>query len=70
MKRFQTLHRADGYLLKAPLDVVGVLAVNADAVPVEVTAEGLASAIQRKATSEPDVMPQPVEFGTTTWGKS
>ena len=30
----------------------------------------IASAILRKATSEPDVMPQPVEFGTTTWGKS
>jgi hypothetical protein len=61
---------ADGYLLKAPVEVVGVLAVNADAVPVEVTTEGLASAILRKATSEPDVMPQPAEFGTTAWGKS
>src|SRR5882757_2767415 len=62
---------ADGYLLKAPVEVVGVLAVNADATPVEVTtAEGLASAILRKATNEPDVMPQPAELGTTAWGKS
>ena len=61
---------ADGYLLKAPVEVVGVLAVNADAVPVEVTTEGLASAILRKATNEPDVMPQPAGFGTTTWGRS
>jgi hypothetical protein len=58
---------ADGYVLEAPLDVVGVLAVNAEATPVEVTAEGLASAILRKATNEPDVMPQPADFGTTPW---
>jgi hypothetical protein len=45
-------------------------AVNADGVPVEVNAGGLASVILRKATSEPDVMPQPVEFGTTGWSKS
>jgi hypothetical protein len=60
---------ADGYLLKAPVEVVGVLAVNADGMPVEVS-EGFPSVILRKATSEPDVMPQPVEFGTTAWGKS
>ena len=61
---------ADDYLLKAPVEVVGVLAVNAEGMPVEVTAAGLASATLRKATNEPDVMPQPVEFGTTAWGKS
>jgi hypothetical protein len=62
---------ADGYLLKAPVEVVGVLAVNPEATPMEVTtAEGLASAILRKATNEPDVMPQPAELGTTAWGKS
>jgi hypothetical protein len=61
---------ADGYVLKAPVEVVGVLAVNADATPVQVTAEQLASATLRTATNEPDVMPQPAEFGTTAWGKS
>jgi hypothetical protein len=61
---------AESYLLQAPLEVVGVLAVNAEAMPVEVTAEGLASAILRKATNEPDVMPQPAEFETATWDKS
>jgi hypothetical protein len=62
---------ADGYVLEAPLEVVGALAVNAEATPVEVTAEGLASAIfLRKATNEPDVMPQPAEFGTTPWHES
>jgi hypothetical protein len=38
--------------------------------PVEVSAAGLASATLRKATNEPDVMPQPAEFGTTVWDKS
>lgn len=61
---------ADRYLLKAPVEVVGALAVNADAIPVEVTADGLAAAILRRATNEPDVMPQPAEFGTMTWDKS
>jgi hypothetical protein len=61
---------AEGYLLNAPIELVGVLAVNANAVPVEVTAEGLSSAILRRATNEPDMMPQPVEFGTTAWGRS
>jgi hypothetical protein len=61
---------ADGYLLKAPVEVVGVLAVNAEATPVEATAEGLASTILRKATNEPEVMPQPAGFGTIAWGPS
>jgi hypothetical protein len=61
---------AEGYLLEAPVEVVGVLAVNAKGMPVVITAAGLASAILRKATNEPDVMPQPAEFGTTTWDKS
>src|ERR1700754_903388 len=60
---------ADEYLLKAPVEVVGVLAVDPKGVPREVTTEGLASATLRTATNEPDVMPQPVEFGTTVWSK-
>jgi hypothetical protein len=58
---------AEDYIAKAPLEVVGVLAVNGDGMPVEVTPEGLASVILRKATAEPEVMPQPVGFGATSW---
>jgi hypothetical protein len=61
---------AEEYIAKAPLEVVGVLAVNAEGLPVEVTAEGLASVMLRKATAESEVMPQPVGFGTTNWSKS
>ena len=61
---------AEDYVAKAPLEVVGILAVNGEGVPVEVTAERLSPVILRKATAEPEVMPQPVGFGTTNWGKS
>jgi hypothetical protein len=60
---------AEDYISRAPIEVVGVLAVNAQDMPVEVTAEGLASVILRKATAEPEVMPQPAGFGATSWGK-
>lgn len=61
---------ADDYILKAPVEVVGILAANADATPVEISGDSLRSVILRKATNEPDVMPQPAEFGTMAWSKS
>src|SRR3954469_5584327 len=45
---------AEDYIAKAPLEVVGVLAVNPAGMPVEVSTEGLASVILRKATAEPE----------------
>lgn len=60
---------AEDYLAKAPLEVVGVLAVNAGGIPVEVSAGGLTSVILRKATAEPEIMPQPAEFAIASWGK-
>src|SRR4051794_34955383 len=59
---------AESYIAKAPLEVVGVLAVNAEGLPLEVAGDELASVMLRKATVEPEVMPQPLEFGTTRWG--
>jgi hypothetical protein len=60
---------AEDYIAKAPVAVVGALAVNAKGMPVQVTAEGLTAVTLRKATAEPEVMPQPTGFGTTDWGK-
>jgi hypothetical protein len=60
---------AEDYISKAPVEVVGVLAVNVEGMPVKVTAEALPSVILRKATAEPDVMPQLAGFGATSWGK-
>ncbi len=48
---------AEAYVLSAPIDVIGILAVDAGGLPVEVTNETLAAAILRKATEEPDIMP-------------
>jgi hypothetical protein len=60
---------AERYIMSAPVEVVGVLAVNADGIPVEVTSDTIRSAVLRKATDEPDVMPTPAEFGTISWGR-
>jgi len=58
---------AETYIMSAPVAVVGVLSVNADGTPIEVTSETIKTAILRKATEEPDVMPMPAEFSTTPW---
>lgn len=58
---------AETYIMSAPVEVVGVLSVDADGTPIEVTNETIKAAVLRKATEEPDVMPVPVEFGATPW---
>lgn len=58
---------AETYIMSAPVAVVGVLSVDANGTPVEVTSETIKAAVLRKATEEPDVMPMPVEFATTPW---
>jgi hypothetical protein len=61
---------AERYIMSAPVEVVGILAVNADGIPIEVTGDTIKSAVLRKATDEPDVMPTPGEFGAIQWGHS
>ncbi len=58
---------AEAYIMSAPVAVVGVLSVDADGTPVEVTSETIKAAVLRKATEEPDIMPMPAEFGTKPW---
>lgn len=58
---------AETYIMSAPVDVVGVLSVDADGTPIEVTNETIKTAVLRKATEEPEVMPVPVDFGATPW---
>lgn len=57
---------AEAYVMAAPINVVGVLAVDTTERPVEVTHDTAASIILRKATAEPDVMPFPADFGSWT----
>ncbi|MBI3703430.1 MAG: hypothetical protein HY244_06180, partial [Rhizobiales bacterium] len=58
---------ADTYVLSASPDLVGVLAVNKDGVPIEVLEGKRGNAILRKATDEPEVMPMPPEFNAVSW---
>jgi len=58
---------ADKYIMAASPDLLGILAVNMDGVPIEVSEENRAQTILRKATDEPEVMPAPAEFNAIGW---
>jgi hypothetical protein len=58
---------AESYIMNAPVEVVGILAVNEHGIPIEVTGDTIRDAVLRKATDEPDVMPTPADFGTIRW---
>lgn len=52
------LDRAETYIRTAPSDLVGLLAVDRNGVPVEIASMNLALGVHlRKATDEPEVMP-------------
>jgi hypothetical protein len=61
---------ADKYIMSAPPDLLGVLAVNKDDVPIEVSDGKRGDAILRKATDEPEVMPAPAEFNAVGWNST
>jgi len=56
-KLVEALERAESYIRSAPADIVGLLAVDAKGMPVQISALNEADVQFRKATSEPDVMP-------------
>jgi len=58
---------ADKYIMSAPPELVGVLAVNKVGVPIELIDGKRDNAILRKATTEPEVMPSPPEFNAVGW---
>jgi hypothetical protein len=58
---------ADNYIMDAPSDLVGILAVTKDGVPIEITDGKRDSVILRRATDEPEVMPAPAEFNAVGW---
>lgn len=57
---------ADRYVMSAPPELTGILAVSKTGVPIEV-ADLDADAILRRPTAEPEVMPTPAEFGAVGW---
>jgi len=64
------LERADKYIMSAPPDLIAVLAVNKNQVPIEVPEGKRGDAILRKATDEPEVMPTPAEFNAVDWNSA
>lgn len=58
---------ADKYTMAGSPDLVGVLAVNKDGIPIELPAGNRGNAILRRATDEPEVMPSPPEFNAVGW---
>lgn len=64
------LESAEKYIMSAPADLVGVLAVNKAQIPIEVSEANRSSAILRMATEEPEVMPAPAEFKPVEWNSS
>jgi hypothetical protein len=61
---------ADEYVMSASPDLLGLLTVNKDTVPIEVSDEKRGGAMLRKATDEPEVMPAPAEFNAVGWNSS
>lgn len=58
---------ADSYVMSAPPELTGILAVNKDGVPIEVPESNRTNLILRKATEEPEVMPAPADFNVVGW---
>jgi hypothetical protein len=58
---------ADKYVMNVSPDLVGLLAVSKESAPIEVSAENRPTAILRKATDEPEVMPAPADFNAGGW---
>ena len=61
---------ADKYVMRASSNLLGILALNKDEVPIEVQDVKLGDAILRKATDEPEVMPTPAEFDAVGWNSA
>jgi hypothetical protein len=61
------LDLADKYIMAAPADLVGILAVDKQGVPIELAGRKPGDAVLRRATDEPEVMPSPAEFDAVGW---
>ena len=58
---------ADRYVMAAPPELIGVLAVSKAGVPTEIMDSNRVDAVMRKATAEPEVMPTPADFNAVGW---
>jgi hypothetical protein len=58
---------ADKYSMAASPDLVGVLTVDKNGIPIELPDGNRDNAILRRPTDEPEVMPSPIEFNAVGW---
>jgi len=56
-KLVEALDVAEGYILSAPVDIVGLLVVDARGIPAQISTLNEGGVQFRKATSEPELMP-------------
>jgi hypothetical protein len=64
----EALDRAEAYIAKAPVELVGVLAVDEKQIPIEVLDLGAAGATLREPTNRGEVVPIPVD-SPVEWGR-
>jgi hypothetical protein len=64
------LELADKYIMSVSPDLLGVLAISKDEIPIEVTGENRKNVLLRRATDEPEVMPAPAEFNAVDWSSN
>lgn len=64
------LELADKYIMSVPPNLVGLLAINKNELPIEVPDNQRGDVIFRKTTDEPEVMPGPSEFNAVDWDSS
>jgi hypothetical protein len=58
---------AEKYVMSAPPYLLGVLTVDKDQTPIQVSGNKNANIVMRKATEEQEVMPSPLEFNAVNW---
>ncbi|MDH6260919.1 hypothetical protein [Bradyrhizobium sp. BR13661] len=61
------IEAADRYVMSAPPELIGILAVGKAGVPMEVSDSNRADAMLRRPTAEPEVMPAPADFNAVGW---
>ena len=66
----QLIEQAEKYIMAAPADLLGILTVDKQSIPIELVDGKRGNAILRKATDEPEVMPSPPEFNVVEWGST
>ena len=63
------IEAAERYVMTAPPALTGLLAVDKEGLPIEISDTNRVDAIMRQATAEPEVMPAPADFNAIGWSR-